>query len=161
MSDDPKITPCLWFDTNAEEAAEFYISVFGAGAIVDVTRNGPDGPGPEGSVLAMTFEVAGQRFQAINGGPVFSFTEAISMSVACKDQAEVDHFWNAFLGGGGKESQCGWLKDRFGLSWQIVPEALPRLLKQGDKAQSARVMQAMMQMVKLDVAKLEAAYHGQ
>lgn len=160
MTDEAKIIPCLWFDANAEEAADFYISVFRDGKVVDVTRNGPDGPGKDGTVLAMTFEVAGQRFQAINGGPAFTFSEAISMSVPCEDQDEVDHYWHALLEGGGKEAQCGWLKDRFGLSWQIVPEALPRLLKTGDREQVGRVMQAMMKMVKLDVAALEAAYEG-
>lgn len=160
MTDKSKIVPCLWFDSNAEEAADFYISVFGDGSVIDTTRNGPDGPGPEGSVLAMTFEVAGQRFQAINGGPTFTFTEAISMSVSCDTQEEVDRYWNALLEGGGQEVQCGWLKDRFGLSWQIVPNALPRMLRDGDTAQASRVMQAMMQMVKLDVATLEAAYEG-
>ncbi|CAI2934847.1 VOC family protein [Aminobacter niigataensis] len=154
-----KITPFLWFDNQAEDAVNFYISVFRNAKVGKVTRYGEAGPGPVGSVMVAEFELEGIRFTALNGGPMFKFTEAISMVVDCKDQAEVDHFWDR-LSEGGQPGQCGWLKDRFGLSWQIVPEALPRLLGDPDPAKAGRVMQAMLQMTRIEVAKLEKAYAG-
>lgn len=154
-----KITPFLWFDNQAEDAVNFYISVFRNAKIGKVTRYGEAGLGPVGSVMVAEFELEGIRFTALNGGPMFKFTEAISMVVDCKDQAEVDHFWGR-LSEGGQPGQCGWLKDRFGLSWQIVPEALPRLLGDPDPAKAGRVMQAMLQMTRIEVAKLEKAYAG-
>ena len=155
----PKIDPFLWFDDKAEEAANFYVSVFPNARIVEVVRYGDVGPGLKGSVMTVAFDLDGQRFNALNGGPVFRFTEAISFVVDCKDQAEVDHYWDR-LSDGGETSQCAWLKDRYGVSWQIVPEALIRLLKDPDPVKSQRVMAAMMTMTKIDVAKLEAAYAG-
>jgi predicted 3-demethylubiquinone-9 3-methyltransferase (glyoxalase superfamily) len=151
-----KITPFLWFDTQAEEAAKLYVSIFPNSKIRNTARYGDAGPGPKGSVMTVEFELDGQRMIALNGGPVFKFTEAISLVVDCKDQKEVDHYWNKLLQGG-KESQCGWLKDRFGLSWQIVPAALSRLLSDPDARKAKRVMEAMLKMKKLDVAALEAA----
>ncbi|PWK66926.1 VOC family protein [Aminobacter sp. AP02] len=154
-----KITPFLWFDNQAEEAVNFYASVFKSAKIGKMTRYGEAGPGPAGSVMVAEFELEGLHFTALNGGPMFKFTEAISMSIDCKDQPDVDHFWNR-LSEGGQPGQCGWLKDKFGLSWQVIPEALPRLLGDPDAAKAGRVMQAMLQMTKIDVAKLEAAYAG-
>lgn len=154
-----KISPFLWFDNQAEEAVTFYTSVFRNSKIGKMTRYGEAGPGPAGSVMVAEFELEGLHFTALNGGPMFKFTEAISMSVDCKYQAEVDYFWSR-LTEGGQPGQCGWLKDKFGLSWQIVPEALPRLLGDPDAAKASRVMQAMLQMTRIDVAKLEAAYAG-
>ena len=151
-----KISPFLWFDNQAEEAAKFYTSVFKNSKIGKMTRYGEAGPGPAGSVMVAEFELEGMGFTALNGGPNFKFTEAISMSIDCKDQAEVDYFWTK-LSESGQPGQCGWLKDKFGLSWQVVPEALPRLLGDPDAAKASRVMQAMLQMTKIDVAKLEAA----
>jgi len=155
-----KITPCLWFDDRIEEAVNFYVSVFRDGRIHDVSRYGEGAPRPAGTVLTMRFELAGQQFQALNGGPQFPFTEAVSFAIDCEDQAEVDHYWEHLTSGGGEESMCGWLKDRYGLSWQVVPRALPLLLNGSDKAGAARAMQAMLQMRKLVVAELEAAYAG-
>ncbi|MFC5910205.1 VOC family protein [Streptacidiphilus monticola] len=153
-----KITTFLWFDDQAQEAAEFYVSVFGGESrITDVQRYGEAGPGKAGSVMTVAFELAGQQFVALNGGPMFPFTEAISLSVDCADQAEVDRYWEALTSGGGQESQCGWLKDKYGLSWQIVPRQLPELLGDPDPARAQRAMQAMLQMRKLDVAALRAA----
>lgn len=154
-----KISPFLWFDNQAEEAAKFYTSVFKNSKIGKMTRYGEAGPGPAGSVMVAEFELEGMGFTALNGGPNFKFTEAISMSIDCKDQAEVDYFWTK-LSESGQPGQCGWLKDKFGLSWQVVPEALPRLLGDPDAAKASRVMQAMLQMTKIDVAKLEASYVG-
>jgi len=157
----PRITMCLWFDGQAEEAARFYVSLLPDSRIDTVARAAGDYPaGQAGTVLLVEFTLAGQSFQALNGGPKYSFTEAISMSVSCADQAEVDRLWSALTADGGKPIQCGWLKDRYGLSWQIVPEALPRLMKSGNSEQAARVFKAMMQMVKLDVAELERAFEG-
>ncbi|MCG2620768.1 VOC family protein [Arthrobacter sp. I2-34] len=153
------ITPCLWFDTDAEEAAEFYTSLFGNSRILDITRYGPAGPGPEGRVMTVSFELDGQEFLALNGGPQFTFTEAISFQIPCADQDEVDRFWSA-LSEGGEEGPCGWVKDRFGLSWQVVPSIMPELLGSGDAAKSQRAMQAMLQMKKLDIAALQRAYDG-
>ncbi|MFD7920918.1 VOC family protein [Streptomyces sp. NPDC059740] len=154
-----KITPFLWFDTEAEEAAEFYTGIFEESRIVEVARYGEAGPGPAGSVMTVTFELAGQRHVALNGGPQFVFTEALSLSVDCADQAEVDYFWTR-LSEGGQEGPCGWLKDRYGLSWQVVPRVLPRLMADPDPERAARVTRAMLAMGKLDVARLEAAYEG-
>jgi predicted 3-demethylubiquinone-9 3-methyltransferase (glyoxalase superfamily) len=152
----PKITPFLWFDHEAEEAANFYVSLFEDSRIQGVARYGKSGPGPEGSVMTVSFELAGQQFTALNGGPHFRFTEAVSFVVHCADQEEVDHFWDR-LSEGGRESQCGWLKDRYGLSWQIIPVALPELLKADNPETSGRVMQALLKMKKLDIAALEKA----
>lgn len=154
-----KITPFLWFDNQAEEAANFYISVFKDSKIDTVTRYGNAGPGPEGSVLTVAFELAGQKFVALNGGPQFKFTEAISFVVNCESQEEIDYFWQKLTSDGGAESMCGWLKDKYGLSWQVVPANIGELLT-GDPEKSNRVMQAIMQMKKPDVAKLEQAAAG-
>jgi len=155
-----KISPCLWFDGNAEEAANFYVSIFPDSKIDAIMRSGDAGPGPKGSALMVAFTLDGQSFQALNGGPQYKFTEAISMSIDCQDQAEVDRYWNALMRDGGTPIQCGWLKDKYGLSWQIVPRRLVELLNDGDAAKSARAMQAMMKMVKIDVAELERAAKG-
>lgn len=154
----PKITPCLWFDTEAEDAAKFYVSIFPNSRITDTARY-PEGlPGDRaGQVLTVAFELDGTPFTGLNGGPQFKLDEAISFQIEVEDQAELDRYWNALLSGGGQESQCGWLKDRFGLSWQVVPKRLPELLSGPDKEKAKRVAEAMMQMVKLDIAKLEAA----
>jgi predicted 3-demethylubiquinone-9 3-methyltransferase (glyoxalase superfamily) len=151
-----KITPFLWFDTQAEEAAKFYASIFPNSKILKTARYGEAGPGPKGSAMTVEFELDGQRMIALNGGPVFKFTEAISLVVDCKDQKEVDHYWNKLLRGG-KESQCGWLKDRYGLSWQIVPTVLGELLSAPDAKTAKRVMEAMLKMKKIDIAALKAA----
>lgn len=155
----PKIHPFLWFDTQAEEAMNFYVSLFPNSKVLNVVRYGPVGPGPEGSVMTADFELDGFRVTALNGGPNFTFSEAASFVVDCKDQAEVDHYWDGLLEGG-QPSQCGWLKDRFGFSWQIVPAALFETIGGPDPEGRKRAMAAMMQMVKLDVAKLKAAYAG-
>jgi predicted 3-demethylubiquinone-9 3-methyltransferase (glyoxalase superfamily) len=152
-----KITPFLWFDNQAEEAARFYVSIFNNSKIVGMTRYGEAGPGPQGSVMTVTFELDGQEFIALNGGPLFKFTEAISFSVDCKTQEEVDEFWRK-LSEGGEEVQCGWLKDKYGLSWQIVPTILGEMLGDPDPEKSNRVMNAMLKMVKIDIRALEQAY---
>ena len=154
-----KITPCLWFDNNAEEAVKHYCAIFKNSKIGKVLRCGESGPGPKGSVLTIAFELEGQEFIALNGGPIFKFNEAISLSVDCKTQTEVDELWER-LSDGGQKSQCGWLKDKFGLSWQIVPSALVDMLQDKDAAKSARVMAAMMQMNKIDIETLKLAYEG-
>ena len=154
-----KITPCLWFDTQAEEAANFYTSIFKNSQIIEVQRYGEAGPGPAGSAMVVEFEIEGQRYQALNGGPEFHFTEAISLSIDCADQAEVDYLWER-LTDGGEESMCGWLKDRYGLSWQVVPRDLPKLLSDPDPEKSGRVMQAMLKMKKINVHALREAYEG-
>jgi len=154
-----KITPFLWFDGQAEEAMNFYTSVFKNSKVGNVSRYGEAGPGPKGSVMVASFELDGMRFTALNGGPQFKFTEAISFYVDCESQAEVDYFWGK-LSAGGSIQQCGWLKDKYGLSWQIIPSALPRLLSDPDPKKAGRVMQAMLQMKKIDVAKLEQAAKG-
>ena len=156
----PKITPCLWFDNNAEEAVKHYLSIFKHAKIDQVLRCGDAGPGPKGSVLTMTFQLEGQEFIALNGGSVFKFNESISLSVDCKTQTEVDELWEK-LSEGGQKGQCGWLKDKFGLSWQVVPSALIELLRDEDATKSARVMAAMMQMTKLEIAALKRAFDGQ
>lgn len=151
-----KITTFLWFDNNAEEAINFYCSIFPDAKLLSETRCGEAGPGPKGSLLTASFQLAGQQFAALNGGPMFKFNEAISLVVNCESQAEVDHYWDK-LSAGGQEQPCGWLKDKFGLSWQIVPVVLPKLLQHPDPAKAGRVMQAMLQMKKLDIAALEQA----
>ena len=151
-----KITPCLWFDTEGEEAARFYTSVFPNSRIVDIARYGSAGPRPEGTVMTVSFELDGQKFIALNGGPDFTFDEAISFEVSCESQEEVDRFWST-LSEGGEEGPCGWLKDRFGLSWQIVPTRLLELLGDPDREKSQRVMQAMLGMKKIEVDELERA----
>lgn len=151
-----KITPCLWFDTQGEDAAKFYTSVFPNSRILEVTRYGSAGPRPEGTVMTVNFELDGQQFVALNGGPDFTFNEAVSFQVSCNGQEEVDAYWSK-LSEGGEEGPCGWLKDRFGLSWQIVPTALPRLLGDPDQEKAQRVMEAMLKMKKIDVAALEEA----
>jgi predicted 3-demethylubiquinone-9 3-methyltransferase (glyoxalase superfamily) len=155
-----KITPFLWFDNQAEEAMNFYVSIFKNSKVGTISRYGDAGPGPKDSVMVASFELDGMQFTALNGGPHFKFTEAISLYVNCETQDEVDYFWGKLIEGGGAPSQCGWLKDKFGLSWQIVPAALPRLLSNPDRDKANRVMQAMLQMQKIDVAKLEAAAKG-
>lgn len=157
MAAQQKITPFLWFDTNAEEAMIFYTSIFKNSKILSVSRYGEAGPGAKGSVMVGTFELDGQKFMALNGGPIYAFTEAISLVVNCETQDEVDYFWER-LGAGGKEVQRGWLKDKFGLSWQIVPAALADLMLAGTPAQSNAVMGAMLQMKKLDIAGLKKAF---
>jgi predicted 3-demethylubiquinone-9 3-methyltransferase (glyoxalase superfamily) len=153
------ITPFLWYDSEAEEAATLYTSLFPNSTILAVNRYGAAGPGPEGSVMTVSFELDGQRFVALNGGPAHRFTEAVSFVVDCTTQEEVDRYWDA-LTDGGEESVCGWLRDKFGLSWQIVPSLLPELLTDPDRGKSQRVMQAMLQMKKIDIAGLEAAAQG-
>jgi predicted 3-demethylubiquinone-9 3-methyltransferase (glyoxalase superfamily) len=151
-----KITPCLWFDGDGEEAAELYTSVFPDSRIVEVTRYGPGSPGEEGTVMTVLFELQGQRFLALNGGPQYTFSEAVSFQVHCADQDEVDHYWSR-LSEGGEEGPCGWLEDRFGLSWQVVPTRLEELLGDPDPGRSQRAMQAMLGMRKLEIAELERA----
>jgi predicted 3-demethylubiquinone-9 3-methyltransferase (glyoxalase superfamily) len=152
----PALTPMLWFDTEAEQAAEFYTSVFPRSKIVEVTRYGSAGPRSEGMVMTVAFELDGQTFVALNGGPDFSFSEAISFVVDCETQEEVDTYWEA-LSDGGEEGPCGWLKDRFGVSWQVTPTALPKLLADPDTEKAQRVMAAMLEMRKIDIEGLERA----
>ncbi len=147
------ITPCLWFDTQGEEAANFYTSIFKNSRILGVSRYGEAGPRPAGTVMTVGFELDGHEFVALNGGPEYAFNEAVSFQITCADQAEVDHYWNA-LTEGGRPGPCGWLKDRFGVSWQVVPQALPQLLNHRDPAAAQRVMAAMMTMGKIDVDEL-------
>jgi predicted 3-demethylubiquinone-9 3-methyltransferase (glyoxalase superfamily) len=154
-----KLTPCLWFDFSAEEAVNHYLSIFTDGKVLEVSRYGEAMPELKGKVLTMRFILQGQEFLAINGGPQFPFTEAISISVDCADQGEVDALWGK-LSEGGSTGQCGWLKDKFGLSWQVVPSVLPRMLKDPDPAKAQRVMGALMQMHKIDIAALHAAHEG-
>jgi predicted 3-demethylubiquinone-9 3-methyltransferase (glyoxalase superfamily) len=155
-----KITPFLWFDKEAEEAMNFYVSIFKNSKVKGVTHYGEAGPGPAGTVVTASFELDGQEFVALNGGPNFKFTEAVSFVVNCETQAEVDEFWEQ-LSAGGKTVQCGWLKDNYGLSWQIVPTALPRMLTDKDPEKSTRVFNAMMKMVKIDIAALQRAYDAE
>ena len=156
-----KIVPFLWFDDNAEEAARFYVSIFpNAKLDGDVSRYGDEGLAEPGSVMVVPFQLDGQDFLALNGGPQFQFTEAISFVVRCENQAEVDYYWEKLLDGGGKPSQCGWLKDRFGVSWQIVPTVLGELIGGPDPEGASRAMKAMLEMVKLDVDALQRAYDG-
>jgi len=151
------ITPFLWFDTQAEQAAKFYVSVFKNSRIVTTARYGEAGPGPKGSVMTVLFELDGQQFIALNGGPQFKFTEAISLSVSCETQEEVDRFWHQ-LSAGGEEGPCGWLKDKYGLSWQVNPTILGKMLSDPDSKKSRRVMEAMLKMKKIDIAALKQAY---
>jgi predicted 3-demethylubiquinone-9 3-methyltransferase (glyoxalase superfamily) len=155
-----KITPCLWFDGNAEAAVAHYTSIFKDSKVTKTLRWGDENPDLKGKVLLMEFELAGQQYQALNGGPQFPFTNAISLSVDCADQAEVDYFWARLLEGGGSEGNCSWLKDKFGLSWQIVPHRLPELLADPDPARALRAMQSMMTMNKIDIATIERAAAG-
>ena len=152
-----KITPFLWFDTEAEAAARFYCALFPNSHVGEITRYGPAGPGEPGSVMTVAFVLDGLPVTALNGGPHYKPTEAFSFSISCEDQAEVDRYWAALTADGGEESQCGWLKDRFGYSWQIVPRVLPEVLGQPDRAKAKRAMEAMFQMKKLDIAKLREA----
>ncbi|CCF82553.1 VOC family protein [Nitrolancea hollandica] len=152
-----KITPFLWFDDNAEEAMNFYVSVFKNSEVLNISRYGDGAPGAAGTVMTATFRLDGQEFMALNGGPHFKFTEAISFFIDCESQEEVDELWEK-LSEGGKTSQCGWLKDKYGLSWQVVPSVLSEMLQDPDHERANRVMQAMLQMTKIDIAKLQQAY---
>ena len=151
-----EITPFLWYDNQAEEAANFYVSIFKNSKVLSLVRYGEAGPGPKGSVMTVEFELEGQKFVGLNGGPLFKFTEAVSFAIKCETQEEVDYFWEKLTADGGAESQCGWLKDKYGLSWQVVPTALIEMLK--DSAKSQRVMQAVMQMKKIDIETAKKAY---
>ena len=159
------ITPCLWFDTQAEAAAKFYCSIFKNSKITEVSRfpdAGQDVHGkPAGSVMVAAFELDGQPFTALNGGPQFKFDEAVSFQVPCESQVEIDYYWGALTKNGGQEGPCGWLKDKFGLSWQVFPSAVPKMLMDPDRAKAARVMNAFMKMKKMDIATLERAYAGE
>jgi predicted 3-demethylubiquinone-9 3-methyltransferase (glyoxalase superfamily) len=155
-----KITTFLWFDNNAEEAANFYVSIFKNSKIVSISRYSEGAPGPAGTAMTVNFELDGQEFIALNGGPQFKFTEAISLFVNCATQEEVDYFWSELTADGGQESRCGWLKDKFGLSWQIVPTALGELLGNKDRKKAQRAMQAMLKMKKIDIGELKRAAEG-
>jgi len=166
MQNSQRITPCLWFDDQAEEAARFYAGIFRNSRILQVSRYGEAGQEvhgrPAGSVMVVAFELEGQQFTALNGGPVFKFNEAISLQVSCESQDEVDYYWDRLSAGGDeKAQQCGWLKDRYGVSWQIVPSVLPEIMSSGETERSGRAMQAMLQMKKLDIAALRRAYAGE
>jgi predicted 3-demethylubiquinone-9 3-methyltransferase (glyoxalase superfamily) len=156
----PTISPNLWFDGRAEEAAAFYVALFPDAEVLDVHRYGPAGPGEEGTVMLVAFRLGPTRFVAINGGPQFTFDEAVSFEITCRDQAEVDRYWEALIADGGAESQCGWCKDRFGLSWQVVPEGMDEILGDPDQARADRAMRAMLGMRRLDLAALRAAADG-
>ncbi|MDB4927676.1 MAG: 3-demethylubiquinone-9 3-methyltransferase [Myxococcaceae bacterium] len=160
MSDDQKISTFLWFDQNAEEAVTLYTSLFEGSRVVHVARYPEGAPAPAGGVMNITFELAGRRYFALNGGPHYKFTPAISLFVSCVDQEEVDRLWESLLADGGRPDRCGWLQDRFGLSWQIIPKAMMELMGDPDPAKSGRVMQAMMSMSKIDVAALRRAHAG-
>ena len=153
----PKITPCLWFDGKAEEAMNFYTAIFKNSKVGTVTRYGEAGPGKKGSLMTASFEIEGQEFLALNGGPHFKFSPAISFIVHCRTQAEVDRFWTK-LGESGNPQQCGWVTDKFGVSWQVVPTVLPKMMRDKDPEKTRRVMEAMLKMVKLDIAALKRAY---
>ena len=154
-----KITPFLWFDNNAEEAANFYTSIFPNSKVGTIARYGESGPGPKGTVMIVQFELNGQEFTALNGGPMFKFNESVSFVVNCEDQKEVDYYWEK-LTAGGAESQCGWLKDKYGLSWQIVPTEFIEMMKDKDAAKTERLMKAVMEMVKPDIATMKRAFEG-
>ena len=156
----PTISPFLWFDTQAEQAANLYVSVFKNSRVLTTSRYGDAGPGPKGSVMTVTFELDGQRFIALNGGPHFKFSEAVSFSVNCQTQQEVDDYWSK-LSAGGEEGPCGWLKDQYGLSWQINPTILGKMLSDPDPLKAKRVMEAMLKMKKIDIAGLQRAYDGE
>jgi predicted 3-demethylubiquinone-9 3-methyltransferase (glyoxalase superfamily) len=165
MQNSQRITPCLWFDSQAEDAANFYVGIFKNSRIVSIARYGEAGQEihgkKPGSVMTVEFELNGQTFTALNGGPVFKFNEAISFQIHCQSQEEVDHYWTKLSAGGDAQAQqCGWLKDKFGVSWQVVPDALIQMMKDPDPAKSERTMTAMLQMKKLDIGKLRAAYEG-
>ena len=155
-----KISPCLWFDGQGEEAAKFYTSIFKRSKIGPILRYGEGAPFPKGTALVVYFTIEGQSYLALNGGPHYKFTPAISLSVDCKTQKEVDYYWDKLMAGGGKPMACGWLTDKYGVSWQVVPENLPKRLRDKDPVKAARVMEAMMGMIKLDMAALEKAYKG-
>jgi predicted 3-demethylubiquinone-9 3-methyltransferase (glyoxalase superfamily) len=155
-----KFTPCLWFDTQAEDAVKYYISIFKNSKIGSIARYGEEGPGPKGSVMVVTFQLNGQEFMALNGGPMFTFTPAISLSVNCETQEEIDNMWEK-LSEGGEKGQCGWLKDKYGVSWQIVPNALGEMMISKDAEQRSRVVKALNQMKKLDIKALRQAYEGE
>ena len=152
-----KITPCLWFDTEGEEAAQFYTSIFPNSRIVEVTRYGSAGPRSEGTVMTVQFELDGQQFTALNGGPDFKFNEAISLEVPCDSQDEIDSYWSALTADGGEEGPCGWLKDKYGVSWQVFPRMLTELISDPDQEKGQRVMAAMLKMGKIEIAELEKA----
>jgi len=156
----PKVTPFLWYDTQAEEAASYYVSVFKNSKVKAVSRYGEAGPGPKGSALTVSFDLDGQDFIALNAGPKYKFTPAVSFVVNCESQEEVDYYWDKLLAGGGRPDRCGWLTDRFGLSWQVVPTVLGKLIADKDPRKSERVMKAMLQMQKMDIGKLESASRG-
>ena len=156
-----KISPFLWFDDQAEEAVNFYTSIFKNSKILNVTRYGEVGPGPKDSVMTVAFQLEGQEFMALNGGPHFKFTEAISFVVKCKTQEEVDDLWEKLSEGGGEKIQCGWLKDKYGVSWQIVPTILGEMISDPNGAKSQRVMEAMLKMKKIEIEGLKRAYSGQ
>ena len=155
-----KISPFLWFDNNAEDAMNFYLSIFKDSKVIKVARNPKGAPGPEGALLVATIQLEGQEFLLMNGGPGHPLTDAISLMISCTTQDEVDHYWYKLLEGGGQELACGWLKDKFGLAWQVTPTILPALLGDPDRAKASRVMQAMMNMIKLDIPALQAAADG-
>lgn len=155
-----KVHPFLWFDTQAEEAANFYCSVFPDSRVLEVSRYGEGSPFPEGTAMTVSFEIVGQQVTALNGGPHFKLDEAFSLHVSCESQEEVDEYWTKLIAGGGEESQCGWLKDRFGLSWQIIPNRLSELLQDDDSEKAGRVLQTMLGQKKIDVPALELAYNG-
>lgn len=160
MSSRQKIATHLWFNADAEEAVRFYVSLVPDSRVIEVLRNGTAGPGPAGSVLGLSFELAGQQFMALNGGPAFALTPAVSLVINCESQAELDEYWSRILAEGGEPMQCGWIKDRYGLSWQIVPRVLRGLLGSADADRAARVMRVMMGQVKLDIAALQRAFDG-
>jgi len=155
-----KVAPFLWFDTQAEEAANHYVGIFKDARILEVVRHGDAGPGPKGTVLTVALEIHGQQFTLLNGGPQFHFSEAVSFVVRCDDQAEIDTLWAQLSANGGQAGQCGWVRDRFGLWWQLVPPVLIEMLQDKDRARATRAMQAMLKMGKLDIAALEAAHAG-
>jgi predicted 3-demethylubiquinone-9 3-methyltransferase (glyoxalase superfamily) len=159
QSNQQKITPFLWFDNNLEDAMNFYTSIFKNSSINEIRRYGEVSPG-SGNVITGSFTLEGQKFMALNGGPLFKFNESVSFFVNCENQEEVDYYWHKLIADGGSESQCGWLKDKFGLSWQIIPKALSEFLGDKDPEKAGRVMQAMLQMKKIEVDKLEEAYKG-
>ena len=158
----PKITPFLWFETQAEQAAKYYVSVFKKDSkILSIQRYGAAGPGKKGSVMTVEFKLRGQRFIALNGGPEFKFNSSISFMVDCKDQKEIDYYWQKLLADGGQESMCGWLKDKYGLSWQVTPTILLKMIADKNRKKAKRAMDAMMQMRKIDIRKLQEAYKGE
>jgi predicted 3-demethylubiquinone-9 3-methyltransferase (glyoxalase superfamily) len=157
----PRIAPCLWFNGKAEEAAKFYVSIFPDAKITSISRYGPGAPFPAGTALMVEFDLGGQRFQALNGGPNYTHSPAISLSISARDAAEVDHYWSSLTQNGGAEGRCGWLKDRYGVSWQVVPEGLGSVMSDPDPARARRAMQAMMQMKKLDLTAMRAAAQGE